>query len=247
MKCFFCCLTIILKTLIIELGGNFMKKGDPKYKHQGIHVIASIFTVDKGVTKVLLIRRKREPYKDMWSLVGGALYNDEDLEEGLRREILEKTGISEIDLYFGSVFGKPDRSPVMRMVALSYLGVIDQKRVTKLQDTLDTVDASWFAIDDLPPLAYDHNEIVVDSLSKLQNMIGKTNILRALFPHGFTIPEIQKTYESILQKTFDRRNFRKKILGLGLIKDTGKMVTFEGKKPAKLYEFNRKKQDKSVF
>ncbi len=224
-----------------------MEKGNPKYKNQGIHVIASVFTVDKGVTKVLLIRRNNEPYKDMWSLVGGALYNDEDLEDGLRREIKEKTGIEEIELYFGNVFGKPDRSPVMRMIAVSYLGVIDHKRVTLLQETLRTADAAWFPIDEIPPLAYDHNEIVVDSLEKLQNRIARTDILRALFPHGFTLPEIQKTYESILQQTFDRRNFRKKILSLGLIKDTGKTVMFEGRKPAKLYQFNRKKQDKNVF
>ena len=63
------------------------------YKNQGINVISTIFTVEKGNVKVLLIKRKNEPYKDMWALVGGALYNNEDVEEGMYREIKEKTGI----------------------------------------------------------------------------------------------------------------------------------------------------------
>ena len=75
-----------------------MQKDNPLYKNQGIHVICSIFTIDKGKTKVLLVKRKNEPYKDMWALVGGALYNDETLEDGLKREIKEKTGICDIRL-----------------------------------------------------------------------------------------------------------------------------------------------------
>ncbi|MEG0995136.1 MAG: NUDIX domain-containing protein [Bacilli bacterium] len=196
-----------------------------------------MFTVENGITKILLIKRKNNPYKDMWALVGGALYNNETLEEGMKREIIEKTSIQSIDLTFSHVFSEVDRSPVMRMIAVSYIGVIDYKRVNIMKDTLTTSNADWFSINELPKLAYDHNHIIIECLETLKKEIFRTNILEALFPDGFTIPEIQKTYEIILNKTFDRRNFRKQLLSNKLIKDTNKHKVFEGKKPAKLYCF----------
>lgn len=224
-----------------------MEVNNPLYKNQGIHVISSLFTVEKGITKVLLIKRKNDPYKDMWALVGGALYNNEDLEAGIKREISEKTGIQDIDIYFSRVFGKVDRSPVMRMLAISYIGVIDSKKISILKETFKTSNSDWFPIDKIPPLAYDHNEILKSALETLKSQITCTNILKTFFPNGFTIPEIQKTYETILEKEFDRRNFRKKLLSLDLIIDTNKLITFEGTKPAKLYKFKEKKENKNVF
>ena len=108
-----------------------MEVNNPLYKNQGIHVISAIFTVEKGITKVLLIRRKNKPYNDMWSLVGGALYNNEEILQGLKREIYEKSGITDIDLYFSGIFSKVNRSPVMRMIAISYIGVIDTRTKQK--------------------------------------------------------------------------------------------------------------------
>lgn len=225
-----------------------MEVNNPKYKKQGVHVVSCIFTVEKGIVRVLLIKRKNEPYKDMWGLVGGALYNDEDLEDGLKREVFEKTGIQDIDLKLCNVFGRVDRSPVMRMVGISYLGVLDFNRVRILKDTMKTSDADWVEIDKIPSLAYDHNEILTDALEKLKVEILRSDILKSLFPDGFTFPEIQKTYESILKRTFDRRNFRKKLLSLDLIEDTQKEVTFEGRKPAKLYRFKKNiRGNKNVF
>lgn len=226
-----------------------MEVNNPKYKNQGIHIIASIFTVEKGVTKVLLVKRKNEPFKDMWSLVGGALYNDERLEDGLRREIKEKTGIKDVDfdLYLCNVFDDINRSPLMRMLAVTYLGVIDNEKVSVLKETLKTTNAEWFPIDDVPQLAYDQNEILKDALNSLKSKIISSDILKSLFPGEFTIPEIQKVYESILEKKFDRRNFRKKLLNLNLIIDTSKYGKFEGRKPAKLYKFNHKIENKNVL
>ena len=222
-----------------------MQVNNPLYKNKCIHFISSIFTVDKGVVKVLLIRRKNEPYKDKWALVGGALYNNETLEICASRELKEKTGLDNVDLTLCNVFSKVDRSPVMRMVAVSYLGVVDIDRVKFLKETLKTSDCDWFAIDNIPNLAYDHNVILNDSLEKLKQEISKSNILKSLFPNGFTIPELQKTYESILGVTFDRRNFRRKLLSLDLIVDTNREIKFDGNKPAKVYEFNDKND--SVF
>lgn len=225
-----------------------MEVNNPLYKNQGIHVIISIFTIEKGVTKVLLIRRKNEPYKDFWALVGGALYNNEELLDGIKREIKEKTGIENIDIYNSSVFGDVNRSPLKRMVAITYIGIIDSNRVNVLKETNKTIDAEWVDIDNIPILAYDHNNILSAGIETLKEKIIQTDILKSLFPNGFTIPEIQKAYESILKKEFDRRNFRKKLLSMGLIEDTNKYVNFKGKKQAKLYRFNIKiKENKNVF
>jgi len=214
-----------------------MEVTNPKYQHQGIHVITSIFTVDKGILKVLLVKRKNEPYKDYWALTGGALYNDEDLEDGLNREIYEKTGLRNIEVKFSKVFGKKDRSPVMRMIAITYIGIIDASKVEIAKDTLKTSNAEWFKINEVPQLAYDHNEIIEEAIKTLKEEILKTDLLKVFFPNGFTLPELQKIYESILNKKLDRRNFRKKMLNTNIIIATEEEMTFEGKKKAKIYKF----------
>lgn len=203
------------------------------YKNQGIHVISTIFTVEKGNVKVLLIKRKNEPYKDMWALVGGALYNNEDVEEGMYREIKEKTGIEDVTLYFNNVFGKVDRSPMFRMIALNYIGVIPANKL----NTLTNKDAKWFLLNETPTLAYDHNEILCSAREKLKELVLNTSILKSLFPNYFTIPELQKTYEIILNKKLDRRNFRRKVLYMLTLTDKEKI--FEGTKPAKLYKYKK--------
>lgn len=224
-----------------------MKKGNALYKNQGIHVITAIFTVEMGITKVLLVKRKNEPYKGDWILTGGALYNNEDLEHGAKREIFEKTGIENIEIEQFRTFGKVDRSPVMRMIAVAYIGVIDSNRVKIIRETTNTSNADWFPINKIPGLGFDHEEIVKEALVYLQSKIVSTDILKALFPNEFTLPEIQKTYEAILNRNFDRRNFRKKLLSLNLIEDTTRTGKFEGKKPAKLYRFKRVIEKKKVF
>lgn len=217
------------------------------YKNQGIHVITALFTVEQGITKVLLIKRKNKPFEGDWVLTGGALYNNEDLEEGALRELEEKTGISGVEIKQFKAFGKVDRAPVMRMVAIGFIGIIDSKRVHVLRETKNTSNADWFPIDKIPPLGYDHEEILYDALIELRKQIVKSNILKSLFPDGVTMPELQKTYEAILNKKFDRRNFRKKILNLDLIEDTNLSDRFEGNKPAKVYMFKKEIEDKEIF
>ena len=125
----------------------------------------------------------------------------------------------------------------MRMVAISYIGMVDIDKVNILKDTLKTSNAAWFTINDIPPLAYDHNEIIEDAIKKLKKMVLSTNILKVFFPDGFTLPELQKIYESILEKKLDRRNFRKKLLNTNQIIPTEEEKIFEGKKKAKIYKF----------
>lgn len=224
-----------------------MEVSNKLYKNQGIHVITALFTVEQGITKVLLIKRKNKPYEGDWVLTGGALYNNEDLEIGALRELKEKTGIENVEIKQFKAFGKVDRSPLMRMIAIGFIGVIDSKRVNILRETKNTSNADWFPIDKIPPLGYDHEEILQEALKELQKQIVKSNILKSLFPDGVTMPELQKTYEAILNKEFDRRNFRKKILGLDLIEDTNKLDKFEGNKPAKVYKFKKRIEEKDIF
>lgn len=207
------------------------------YKNQGIHVITALFTVEDGKFKVLLIKRKNEPFKDKWILVGGACYNNEDVDQAMRREMYEKTGLKNISIDFFKVFSNPTRSPVMRMIAITYIGVIDCTKVKVLKETTKTSDADWFLIDRVPELGYDHKEILQQAIEYLKGKIFESKILKELFPKTFTLPQLYNAYVSILDKPIDRRNFRKKLLADGIIKDTGLLQAQEGKKSAKLYSF----------
>lgn len=220
-----------------------MNKENPLYKNQGIHVITALFTVEEGKFKVLLIKRKNEPFKDKWILVGGACYNNEDTESAMKREMLEKTGLKNINLEFFKVFSKPNRSPLMRMIAIAYIGVIDCKKVKLLKETTKTKDADWFLIDRIPELGYDHSEILKQAIKFLKVKIFNSQILKNLFPKKFTLPQLYGAYKSILNRDIDRRNFRKKLISDGIIQDTGEILNQEGKKSAKLYSFGKSLKD----
>lgn len=219
------------------------------YKNQGIHVITTIFTVDNGITKVLLVKRKNEPYKDAWALVGGALYNNESLEDGARREINEKSGLSDVKLYQFGVFDELGKTPTidMRMIAVAYLGLVDKSKVNVIKENINTSNVEWFDIKNIPALAFGHDEILKEGLEKLRCLIVQSDILKVLLPNEFTMPELQKVYEGIFEKTYDRRNFRKKILSLNIVDDTKKEVSINGNKPSKLYKFKEVIEIKKVF
>lgn len=220
-----------------------MDKNNALYKNQGIHIISSIFTVDKGELKVLLIKRKNNPYNGMWALVGGALYNNEDLITGINREVKEKVGLENVQFEMSSVFSNVDRSPVMRMLAVSYIGIVDFNKVEYLKDTEKTSDARLFSLNEIPELAYDHNEILTKAIQTLKEKILSTNIISSFFPNGFTLPELQMVYEAIFDTTVDKRNFRKKLIQTNAVISTGETVKFIGNKPAELFKINTEKDN----
>ena len=226
-----------------------MKVENKLYKNQGIHVISSIFTVEDGTAKVLLIKRKNEPYINNWALVGGALYNNESLEDGVKREIFEKSGIKDVTLYQYGVFDEKDKTPTinMRMIAIGYLGLVDSCKVEIIKENLNTKDACFVDIKNVPKLAFLHNEMLDMAIEKLRELIVRSDILKVLLAKEFTMPELQKLYEGILAKTFDRRNFRKKILSLNIVDDTKKEISINGNKPSKLYRFKERIESKKVF
>lgn len=214
-----------------------MELNNKLYKNIGIHVITTLFTVDKGIVKVLLVKRTNEPFNGYWALPGGAMYNNETLEDGARRELKEKTGLENIKLELGNIFDDVNRSNLQRMIGVSFLGVINTKGIELQKETMKTSNADFFAIDKVPTLAYDHNLVIDKSLAILKEKILKSSILKDLLPEEFTLPELQKVYETLLNKELDRRNFRKKLLNDGIIWAVNKDAVFNGKKPAKLYCF----------
>lgn len=214
-----------------------MELNNKLYKNIGIHVITTLFTVDKGIVKVLLVKRTNEPFNGYWALPGGAMYNNETLEDGARRELKEKTGLENIKLELGNIFDDVNRSNLQRMIGVSFLGVINTKGIELQKETMKTSNADFFDIDKVPGLAYDHNLVIDKSLEILKEKILKSSILKDLLPEEFTLPELQKVYETLLNKELDRRNFRKKLLNDGIIWAVNKDAVFNGKKPAKLYCF----------
>lgn len=219
---------------------------NPLYRNQGIHVIASLFTVDKGDVKVLLIKNKNA-LDDKYVLVGGALYNNEELIEGLNREIYEKVRLKNIRLYHSGIYSKINRSSVKRMIAISFIGVVDSTKIELIANNLRDTGAEWISLTQLPRLDYDHKDILKDAVLSLRERILTTNLLQDLFPEGFTIPELQNVFELIFNKKFDRRNFRKKILGMDLIIDTKETIKYKGNKPAKLYKFKVMVRKQNLF
>ena len=217
-----------------------MKADDPRYSNQGLHVVLSIFTVDKGKFKVLLIKRKNEPFKNKWILVGGCAYNTETGKEAMTRELYEKTHIKNVDFEMFDVFTNPNRSPIMRMIAIGYIGVCDSKIIEQFKQTEKASDADWFEIDRIPELGYDHKEILDKAIATLKDKILTTNIMKQLFPNSFTLPELQTVYEKILEKKLDRRNFRKKLLSDQIIMETNETQKEDNKKTTKLYKFTDK-------
>ena len=116
-----------------------------------------------------------------------------------------------------------------------------------LKNTEKTVDAIWCEVEDIGDLAYNHNSVLAVARESLKKLVISSTVLKSLFPNGFTMPELQLTYESILNKKFDRRNFRKKLLGLGLIKETDSVIVFKGNKPAKKYVFEENIIEKEIL
>lgn len=227
--------------------GETMDVKNPKYDNQGIHAIAAIFTIENDGISVLLIKRKNAPFKGKWILVGGSVYNDESVGDGLKREIYEKTGLKDIYCEQFGVFSEPYRSPVQRMIAVAYIALVDNRKVKLLKETANTENAEWFNINDIPKLGYDHEEILKSAVSYMKKIILKSNIVKVLLPDRFTIPQLQKIYETLLGSKFDRRNFSKKLLSLGLLEETDDTGIKKVGKPAKYYRFRDNIVEKNIL
>jgi len=224
-----------------------MNVNDPRYDNQGLHVVLAMFTIENGKFKVLLIKRKNEPFKNKWILVGGCAYNTETGEDAMKRELYEKTNLENLEFEMFDVFTDPNRSPLKRMIAIAYIGVSDCRIIEKFKSTSKASDADWFEIDKIPELGYDHEKILKKAIEVLKQKIFTTTIMKRLFPDSFTMPELQTAYEKILNKSLDRRNFRKKLLADQIIIETPKLQKVANKKATKLYKFNDIKKQINLY
>lgn len=193
-----------------------------------------IFTIQEGVLKVLLVKRRIDPFIGQFAIPGGFVLEDEDLEQAAARELREETGVSDVYLEQLYSFGKPDRDPRGRVVTVAYFALISADR--KLKAGSDAAEAAWFPMDDLPPLAFDHATILNYALERLRNKLEYTTVGFQLLPEKFTLTELQEVYAAILGKQLDKRNFRRKMSVLKILKPLPEYRR-GGQRPAQLYRF----------
>lgn len=211
------------------------------YPHPAVATDCAVFGFDGQNIKILLIKRGIEPFKDTWALPGGFLRPNETTDECIQRELYEETSLSPTVIEQFGVFSDINRDPRERVVSIAYYSLIKQSDV-KGGD--DASDAQWFALANLPTLAFDHKEILSKALATLREKIHFEPIGFDLLNQYFTIPDLQRLYEAILGINFDRRNFMKKILQVGIIDENEKPDSFStptrhaGRTP-KYYTFNK--------
>ncbi|MDD2377374.1 MAG: NUDIX hydrolase [Bacilli bacterium] len=212
-----------------------------------VETLITIFTIDKGELKILLTRKKTEPYKGYWILPGNYISTEETLEDNITDAIVDQTGLMNVYVEQCHTFSNINRNPDDRVIATSFIGLVDSKSVEIMSIDRPDVENGWFNIDSIPKLGYDHELIIEKSIDFFRKKIVNSNILRILFPSDFTLPELQKVYERILGKELDRRNFRKKFINLNLIEDTLEKNTGFNGRPAKLYRFKDEIKEMDLF
>ena len=193
-----------------------------------------IFTIQQGALKVLLVKRGIAPFLGKFAIPGGFVHEDEDLERAALRELKEETGVTDVYLEQLYSFGDPKRDPRGRVVTIAYFALISADR--KLEAGTDASEAAWFAVADLPPLAFDHAKILNYALERLRNKLEYTTVGFQLLPEKFTLTELQEVYEAILGRTLDKRNFRRKMSLLKILKPL-REYRRGGQRPAQLYRF----------
>ena len=206
-------------------------------KHQPIQVTVDIvvFTVHEQTLQVLLIERGIAPFKGLYALPGGFVLAEETLEQAAFRELFEETGTKDVYLEQLYTFGDPHRDPRGRVVTVAYYALVPTDKSPLLAGT-DAAAAGWYPVSALPPLAFDHKRIVEYAVDRLRNKLEYTNVGFQLLPAKFTLSALQALHEAILGKPLDKRNFRRKVLGLGLVKPSKEMQA-TGRKPAQLFSF----------
>ena len=194
-----------------------------------------IFTIRNGRLQVLLVRRAIPPFEGQYAIPGGFVRENEPLEEAARRELEEETGVRNVYLEQLYTFGEPGRDPRGRVITVAYFALIASDKVA-LAASGDAAEARWFPIGDLPPVAFDHQRILDYALERLRNKLEYTTVGFQLLPEKFALGDLQSVYEAILGRPLDKRNFRRKIALLGIVKPL-KEWRKTGRKPAQLYRF----------
>ncbi|MBN8820987.1 MULTISPECIES: NUDIX domain-containing protein [unclassified Spirosoma] len=198
-----------------------------------------IFGFDGEEIKLLLIKRNFEPEQGKWSLMGGFLNEEEDLEVAANRILYTLTGLTNNYLEQLQTFGAVNRDPVERTISVVYYALVN------IQDqdvaAIRTHNASWIGLNVKPKLIFDHDKMVEQALRQLRYKAALHAIGFELLPEKFTIPQLQKLYEAIYNRQLDRRNFSRKILSTDLLVATGEKDTTSATKKGQLFRLNTEK------
>ena len=213
-----------------------------EYPRPSLTVDCIIFGLDESSRlKVLLIQRAKDPFKDAWALPGGFVDENETLEYAALRELKEETGVSDVFIEQLFTFGTPGRDPRGRVVTVAYYSLINLAEHKIGADT-DALDVKWFPINSLPPLAFDHAEILATAITRLRGKVRYQPIGFELLAEKFTLTQLQKLYETILDKELNKRNFRTKILKMNILKEED-ILRGVAHRPAQLYSFDKVKYE----
>jgi len=211
-----------------------------EYPHPAVTVDIIIFALHEEELKVLLIQRKRDPFKEHWAIPGGFVEINEGLEEAARRELYEETGVEKVFLEQLYTFGEPKRDPRERIISVAYYSLVrlDQHNVRADSDALN---AAWFSVYDLPHLAFDHDKILDMAIRRLQGKVMYAPVIFEMLPPIFEIHELQRVYEIILRQKFDAASFRRRILGTGILTPVDPRHGGDGMRKKSLYRFDPEK------
>jgi 8-oxo-dGTP diphosphatase len=199
-----------------------------------------IFGFDGGDLKVLLIQRGAAPFKGLWALPGDLVYPNEDLDTAAERVLEQLTGLRGVYLEQVKTFGAVNRHPLGRVITIAYYSLIKVGDFS-ITPASFAQSAQWHSVSHVEELAFDHNEILQACLKQLKYKVRMAPIGFELLPPKFTLTELQQLYEAILETELDKRNFRKKILSMDLLKDLEEVQEGVAHRPAKLYEFDRQR------
>lgn len=198
-----------------------------------------VFQLIDNQLSVLLIKRGKDPFKGAWALPGGYNAIKETTSEAMARILAQKGGVAVDDLRLVEqlyTFDTVARDPRGHAVSVTYMGLGKDIPVT---NSNSTESPKFFPINALPELAYDHGTIIEYAHNRLASKITYTNAIYALLPELFTLSQLQVAYEAVFERPLDKRNFRKKFLSFGLIKETDQQFRDGAHRPARLYRFNQ--------
>ncbi len=203
-------------------------------------VDAVVFGYEEGNISILLIKRKYEPFKGKWAIPGGFVKNEESLEEAVQRELQEETGVQINYLEQLYTFGETNRDPRGRVVSVAYFGLV-RPNAFKIEASTDAADVQWFHMNELPEISFDHKTILETAIKRLKGKITYEPIGFELLDQKFPFSDLEKLYTTLLGRPVDRRNFRKKIIGLNILDELDEKVSKGSGRPANLFQFNQKR------
>jgi 8-oxo-dGTP diphosphatase len=202
-----------------------------------------VFGLDEDDLQVMLIQRDLPPFEGEWALPGGFVRVEETLEEAARRELVEETGLKDIYLEQLYTFGAVERDPRERVVTVAYYALVNLEGHV-VQASTDARNAAWFPVSDLPKLAFDHQQILDAAHARLRGKVRYQPIGFELLPDRFALRQLQRLYEVILDRELDKRNFRKKVLAMEIVKETNEIEKDVAHRAAKLYRFDKRTYDR---